>query len=198
MGRFAPSFALFFVVALASSTAFAQSPPLSTDFDEEAGGDTQARASFDAGRAALEAGRTEEALADFQEAYRLSGRGELLYNIGMVQERLHHDRPALEAFERYLDAVPDASNRASVEDRIRTLREEIARDDAVAAALSHTAAQDERGDDVFASPIFWVIVGVVVVGAAVGIGLGVGLSQDPGTAPATPGPSGVVISALRF
>jgi hypothetical protein len=39
---------------------------------------------------------------------------------------------------------------------------------------------------------------VVVVGAAVGIGLGVGLSQDPGTAPATPGPSGVVVSALRF
>jgi tetratricopeptide (TPR) repeat protein len=189
-----------FLLASMAAVASAQtSPPLSSDFDEDASGETQARDAFAAGRTALDEGRSEDALADFREAYRLSGRPELLYNIGMVEERLHHDRPALEAFEGYLEAIPAATNRASVEERIRNLREEIARDDAVSAALSQTSQPGhDGGDDLIASPVLWVIVGVVVVGAAVGIGLGVGLSQDPGTAPATPGPSGVVISALSF
>jgi hypothetical protein len=48
---------------------------------------------------------------------------------------------------------------------------------------------------VLASPIFWTVVGVVVVGAAIGVG--VALSQDPGVADPEPGPSGIVIVALR-
>src|SRR5690349_5926027 len=101
------------------------------DADDGADMDEQARDAFDAGRSALADGRTEDALTSFRRAYRLSGRPQLLYNIGLVEDRLRHDRPALEAFESYLEAVPQAENRASVEERIRTLRDEIAHDDAI-------------------------------------------------------------------
>ncbi len=191
------AFALWLAAAGACAQATDPAPPSS----DAAGDEAEARASFDAGRVALEQGRPEEALLDFREAYRLSARPELLYNIGLVEDRLRHDRAALDAFRGYLDAVPEATNRASVEDRIHILEEEIARDDALSRALAQTSTPgDDRGsgDDLLTSPVLWVIVGVVVVGAGVGIGLGVGLGQDPGTAPATPGPSGVVVSALTF
>lgn len=192
--------ALALVASFAARAAHAQSTTAATPVRvDQAEVDTQARDAFDAGRAALEQGRPEDALIDFRQAYRLSGRPELLYNIGLVEDRLRHDRAALEAFQGYLDAVPGAQNRASVEDRIRLLREEIARDDALSAALAGSSGPGhDSGDDLLTSPILWVIVGIVVVGAGVGIGLGVGLSQDPGTAAPTPGPSGVVVSALRF
>lgn len=189
----------FAMPAAAQTSRTEPAPPMATDFDEGGSGDTQARDAFDAGRAALEAGHPEDALASFREAYRLSGRPELLYNIGLVEDRLRHDRAALEAFQGYLEQVPQATNRTLVEERIRTLQESVARDDALSAALAQSSSQQrDGGDDLLTSPVLWIIVGVVVVGAAVGIGLGVGLSQDPGTAPATPGPSGVVISALQF
>lgn len=202
MTRCASWLALALMALLAAGTAQAQprrvdAPPLASDFDET-DVDTHAREAFDAGRAALDAGRPEDALMSFREAYRLSGRPELLYNIGLVEDRLRHDRPARDAFRGYLDAVPDAANRASVEDRLRVLEDEIARDDQLAAVLAQQSGSRDHGDDLLESPVLWVIVGLVVVGAGVGIGLGVGLSQDPGTAPAAPGPSGVVVSALRF
>jgi hypothetical protein len=204
MARHASWLALVLVAFFAAGSAHAQSgsgaaaPPLASDFDD-ADVDTRARDAFDAGRTALDQGRPEDALLSFREAYRLSGRPELLYNIGLVEDRLRHDRPARDAFRGYLDAVPAAPNRASVEDRIRVLEDEIARDDQLAAVLAQsTSGQDHPSENLLESPVLWVIVGVVVVGAAVGIGLGVGLSQDPGTAAPTPGPSGVVVSALRF
>jgi hypothetical protein len=197
MARVGAALALVWMVTL-SASAHAQTASTATSDAIDAG----ARRAFDEGRDALAAGDADRALAAFREAHRLSGRPELLYNIGLVEDRLRHDRAALEAFQGYLDAIPTADNRASVEDRIRVLREEIARQDAVATALAQAGSQPVQdhgsGGDVFSSPVFWVIVGVVVVGAGVGIGLGVGLSQDPGTAAATPGPSGVVVSALRF
>src|SRR5688572_21936087 len=90
-------------------------------------GDEEARGNFEAGRAAFAAARYDDALPYFERAYELSGRAELLYNIGIRHDRLGHDAEALAAFEGYLAALPEAANRAEVERRIATARERTAR-----------------------------------------------------------------------
>ncbi len=82
-----------------------------------AAAEERARTRFDEGRAAFAEGRNEDALAAFEESYALSGRPELLYNIGLVQDRLRHDRDAVASFRQFLAEVPDTPNRATVESR---------------------------------------------------------------------------------
>lgn len=94
--------------------------------DEELA-DVEARALFNAGVAAYDAGRYEDALESFERAYQRSERPVLLYNIGQCYDRLRRDEEAVQAFERYLEAVPGAENRPQVEARLRALREAIAR-----------------------------------------------------------------------
>lgn len=94
--------------------------------------DDEAHSLYDAGRRAFEAGRYDRALEDFQHAYALSPRAELLYNIGQAADRLRHDAEALDAFEQYLASPQaDESLRAQIQGRIDVLR---------AAAAEHRAA----------------------------------------------------------
>lgn len=88
--------------------------------------DEEARALFEAGRTAFEAGRFSDALAHFERSYDLSARHVLLFSIGICHDRLRQDAQALEAFEAYLELVPDASNAAEVTGRIDVLRRAIA------------------------------------------------------------------------
>lgn len=90
--------------------------------------DEEGRQLFLAGEAAYDAGRYEAALDYFERAYALTGRPALLFNIGSVTERLRRDDEALRSYERYLEAMPDAPNRAFVESRIEFLREQVAAD----------------------------------------------------------------------
>lgn len=89
--------------------------------------DAEARALYEAGRIAFDQGRFEAALRYFQGSYRLSGRPALLFNIGTVADRLRQDEVALDAFRRYLAAVPDSPERPGVLARIRILEEAVAR-----------------------------------------------------------------------
>ncbi len=86
--------------------------------------DSEARGLFLAGEAAFQGGRFEEALEHFERAYELSERPELLYNIGTTAERLRIDARAIEAYERFLEQLPESSLRANVEGRLRLLREQ--------------------------------------------------------------------------
>jgi tetratricopeptide (TPR) repeat protein len=88
-------------------------------------GEEEARARFVAGRIAFGEGRYEDALADFTRAYELSGKPELLYNIGHTADRLRHDEEALEAFERFLELMPEHEARDEVERRVAVLRVEV-------------------------------------------------------------------------
>lgn len=123
--------AIVLVLVLLSPLAV---PPLACAQDAETAAtapspdasDLEARARFESGRLAFEAGRYEEALADFTRSYELSQRGLILFNIGLVHDRLRRDGEALDAFERYLAAVPDAENRTEVESRIAVLRRALA------------------------------------------------------------------------
>ena len=88
--------------------------------------DEEARSLYQAGAIAFDQGRFENALEHFQRAYALSKRPQLLFNIGVVQDRLRHDEQALQAFEQYMQQVPDGAEAAHVRARIAVLRKTLA------------------------------------------------------------------------
>lgn len=65
------------------------------------------------------------AIAEYEEAYRLSPHPSVLYNIGLDYEHLAAWRQAARYFLRYLDDAPDAADRDAVLARVRRLREKI-------------------------------------------------------------------------
>lgn len=153
------------------------------------GSDEEARVVFSAGREAYARGDYESALESFRQAYELSNRPELQFNIAQAADRLRRDRDARDAFEAYLNAVPDAPNRVEVEARLRVLREEIARDDALRAQAA--------GGDIVEQWWFWTLIGVAVAGAGVGIGFAVGSREElAAPTPGDLGPGGVVMALV--
>lgn len=88
--------------------------------------DEAARLTFESAREAFVAGDYENALARFRQAYQLSPRPGLLYNIAQTLDRLRRDDETLAALRDYLRAAPDAQNRSEVEARIRVLERAIA------------------------------------------------------------------------
>lgn len=87
----------------------------------------EAQHRFEAGRRAYVEGRFEQALVDWQQAYELSGRAQLLNNIAETYDRLHRDQEAMDTFRRFLNecAAPaceiPADTRTRVQNRIAAL-----------------------------------------------------------------------------
>lgn len=134
----------------------------------------EARGAFAAGQAAYSAGRFAEALDYFERAYELTREPDLLYNIATVHDRLRHDAQALEAYRGYLEARPDAEDRANIEARIAVL-EEAARSETQAPpaevepeAQAEAEAELASGEAIEtapsrasgAGPAPWIVVGV--------------------------------------
>jgi len=127
--------ALLIGVAGAAPAHAQQDPkqaPVGTLSDKPAGpelapgeADRKARSLFEQGRVAYEEGRYRDSWDYFRQAYLLSKRPELLYNVGQSADRLRMDREALEAFRLYLARLPNAHNRREVENRVRALEERI-------------------------------------------------------------------------
>lgn len=133
--------ALFFALVsftLVSSLSFTSNASAQEEGEIDAL-DSAARAIFEDGRRAFESGDFETALSRFQNAYDISHRPLLLWNIATTLDRLRRDEEALTMFESYLEAVPDAANRVEVTGRIRSLRESVDRRHA-----EHDAAEAER------------------------------------------------------
>jgi tetratricopeptide (TPR) repeat protein len=112
---------------LVASSVRAQEPDAHTEAR-----DTEAHSLFEAGRAAFNDGRYEDARDYFQRSFELSGRGDLLYNIGTAEDRMRQDADALESFRAYLATTPDAPNRTEVEARIAVLEAAVAADEPAA------------------------------------------------------------------
>ncbi len=111
----------------------------------------EARALFMAGRAAYDGGRYEAALERFQEAYELSGRPELLYNIGQTADRLRQDAVALDAFRRFLADTPeDTAHRDMAERRVAFLERSVGPAQAPDPAEPDEQEPEEPGTDVTA------------------------------------------------
>lgn len=102
--------------------------------------DQRARELFVQGRDAYDDGDYRGAWDYFHQAYVLSRRPQLLYNVGQAADRLRLDKEALEAFRLYLKKLPDADNRREVENRIAALEQRV---EAEPAAPGEGPAEDE-------------------------------------------------------
>lgn len=92
--------------------------------------DAEARVHFQAGRDAFSRGDFSGAASEFERAYALSRRPQLLYNIGRAYQEQLRLEDAHRSFQHYLDALPDAPDRAEVEGRLRIIE----------VAMSHPTA----------------------------------------------------------
>jgi len=145
--------------------------------------DAAARKQFERGRAAFEQSNYEQAHAHFRNAYRLSHRGQLQYNIGITATRLQSNEEALVAFQSYLEEVGNPLREQEVRQRIAALEQAIEANKEAERQLSEAAVSSEDSDR--ASPGRKIprsaIVGSSVLGA-VGVAgvatMGVGLAKS--------------------
>jgi tetratricopeptide (TPR) repeat protein len=99
--------------------------------------DQDAKSHFKVGKSLYETGRFSEAAGEFEQAYRLSNRVELLYNV-YVSHRDASDLPkAIDALRRYLQlATLDESTRVNLAARLRAMEEAHNRAGAAPAAAA--------------------------------------------------------------
>lgn len=156
--------------------------------------DARARARFRVGRELYATGQFAAAAVEFEAAYGLSGRPELLYNIYLAHRDAQNEEAALDALRNYLALVPGAPDREHLTARLAALEAEVQRmrEDAAAADAERAAAEAEleaarRAAEEAGRPQYrhyagetwtWAILGVggaaVIAGAVVG---GVALSE---------------------
>lgn len=154
--------------------------------------DEAARLTFQSAREAFVAGDYETALARFRQAYELSARPGLLYNIAQTLDRLRRDEETVTALREYLEALPAAPNRAEVEARIRVLEEALARrqpaeepdpppDDPVDTTTTTTSTntttdtgttEDDGGIGILHPAIFIAVAGLALVGGGLSVWAG--------------------------
>ena len=143
--------------------------------------DEAARLTFVSAREAFVAGDYERALGLFRQAYELSQRPGLLYNIAQTLDRLRRDAETLQALRDYLEAYPDAPNEPEVRARIRVLqasvdedeqrrvaderRAEEARRQAAAGASTPPVAADEGGGLAILHPAIFIAAGGLALAA---------------------------------
>ena len=92
------------------SPAAAAAAPRSAPADATA----QAKVHFRRGSELYRQARYREAIAEFQEAYRLRPHGVIHFNLAQCHERLGDIPAALQSYHEYLRAVPDAEDRKTV------------------------------------------------------------------------------------
>lgn len=175
---------------LALALPLASSVDVSAQQGVSSAQDAEARTAFEGAVAAFNDGDYESALVFFRRAYDLSGRAELLYNMGQCADRLRRDDEAIEAFEAYLDAAPDAPNAGTVRSRLAHLQaaqrrapEAVPTPEETAVRSEAEASPPERREEPFqaaaeedsglSSGAIWGIAlgSVAAVGAAVLIGI---------------------------
>jgi len=134
-------------MAVIGSPAIAQ-PPTESEPGTDAG-DEDARALFQEGSRLFEAGAYEEALARFGQAYELTGRVALAYNVGLCLERLGRHGEAATWFSRYAETMPPGEERSTLEERIRRLRARDAARRGTGAGETEASVEHDAGDGGF-------------------------------------------------
>jgi len=148
--------------------------------------DEAARLTFESAREAFVAGDYETALARFRQAYQLSSRPGLLYNIAQTLDRLRRAEETVAALRAYLEAFPEAPHRSEVEARIRVLEASLAdrasepepepEPDPQASSTTSDAdpivAEEEGGIGVLHPAIFLSVAGLALVGGGLAVWTG--------------------------
>lgn len=157
------------MLLVAIATLFVALPAAAQVSDDE-----QARMHFMAGTSYFDQARYEEAAQEFEESYRLSGRGVLLVNIARCYERLGRWDEAVDNLERYLADAGDVENRNTLEARLESYRARAAEQ---APAGGDGPPPPEEASDGGPSGLFIGSMIAFGVGAAsVGVFLGTGLA----------------------
>ena len=149
--------------------------------------DERAKAHFLAGQSYYEQASYADALREFNEAYRISKRPALLYNIARCDEALEQYGEAVKMLEAYLAQDPQTTDREAVETRIANLKErEAARQKAQQQA--EAAKPPPTGPQAPAPPptapshrkrlYTWIVGGVGVAALAAALGTGVASQLD--------------------
>ena len=73
-------------------------------------------------KAAFAAGQFEEAALLFREAFDVTPRGNLLYNIGLCYERAGNTQQAVVFYERFVQALPESPKRPAVQRKIAEMK----------------------------------------------------------------------------
>lgn len=141
--------------------------------------DQRARELYENGEILYEEGRYEDAIVAFEEAYRLSGRPLLLFNIANAQERLGRWEEALTTLSRYR-AYATADERDVLDRRISNLERRIAETKQLApapapepvATTSSSTTAVEKNTPSWAQPLPLAAYSLGAVGFGAGIVLG--------------------------
>jgi tetratricopeptide (TPR) repeat protein len=159
--------------------------------------DGQAKEAYQRGAQAYAKHQYSAAASAFEEGFRLKPHPAFLFNLALTHRAMGQPQQAISYYERYLEALPSAPDRAQVEAAIADERRKLpaaaiatrktapaeaasASSSAAVGGLTSTgrdAGSTER-TPIYRKWWFWAAGGAVVI-AAVGIGLGVGL--QPGT-----------------
>ncbi|MBV8760197.1 MAG: hypothetical protein JO257_23090 [Deltaproteobacteria bacterium] len=108
--------AISFVLAAFAATAWAE--PTKEQLE-------QAKAAFAEGKSLHDQGKLPEAVEKFKESYRLSQNPLLLYNIGFTLDEAGQKDNALLYYRKFLsDAPANATQRKTVEDRVKAIEKE--------------------------------------------------------------------------
>jgi tetratricopeptide (TPR) repeat protein len=159
--------------------------------------DTRARALYEKARDDFEHGRYDDAARGFREAYLISQRAELLFNMASALERAEHPAEAAESLRAFLRVRPDDPDRGSIEEHVRALdekqrlldaaRSRAAPDVAPAAApTTRSTTAPARRTPVYKRWWLWTVVGAAAAGVALGVGFGVSRASTtsyPASAP---------------
>ena len=111
------------VHAQAAPTAQAGEAPDKKQVEE------MARQHFQLGRTQYDAGAFADAAASFEQAYALSKREVLWYNIYLAHRDAGNNKQAAIALRNYLERVPELENRAQLEARLVSLDRIVAEED---------------------------------------------------------------------
>lgn len=169
-------------VFCAMCVGLAQLPPAQTRAQAGAAStenESKAREAFQAGRAYYGNGEFDKAAEAFEEAYRLSSRDVLFYNIYLAYRDANEPERAADALRNYLTRVSAIDNRAQLEARLTALDEGIAArkaeeqrhaEEQQALAQNPSPTGDE-GAQTTAPTRYW-LAPVVLMGAGAGLALG--------------------------
>ncbi len=106
---------------------------------QAAGTEEQARAHFRLGRAHYDNGNFAQAGAEFEEAYRISQRAALLYNIYLAYRDANDTRKAADALRKYLQLEKEIENRGQLQSRLAALDRALASEPPPVAAAPKPA-----------------------------------------------------------
>src|SRR5437868_15496788 len=81
----------------------------------------KAREHYSIGLRAFDLGKYDEAIPEFEEAYRFKDAPGLLYNIAQAYRLSNRPEEAVRYYRTYLARKPDAANRAEAESKIERL-----------------------------------------------------------------------------